>query len=78
MMNLTESFFGSITNSCFDISWLCGFLSWDVLSRLLHYDTIFQRHHMTIFLKRMTSLDFVLLPHSLNNVPLSAEEVKFF
>ena len=33
---------------------------------------------MTIFLKRMFSLDFVLLPHSINNVPLSAEEVQFF
>ena len=30
------------------------------------------------FLKRMTSLGFVLLPHTLNNVPLFPEEVKFF
>ena len=33
---------------------------------------------MTVFLKRMTSLGFVMLPHAINNVPLSAEEVKFF
>ena len=26
----------------------------------------------------MTSLGFVLLPHSISNVPLAAEEVKFF
>ena len=32
---------------------------------------------MTIFLKIMTSLGFVLLPHAIYNVPLSAEEVKF-
>ena len=30
------------------------------------------------FLKRMTSLGFVLRPHTLNNVPLFAKEVKFF
>ena len=54
------------------------FLSGDVLSRLLHYDTIFHRHHMTIFLNRMNSLGFVLLPLSIDNVPLSAEEVNFF
>ena len=33
---------------------------------------------MTIFLNRMNSLGFVLLPHSIDNVPLSAEEVNFF
>ena len=33
---------------------------------------------MTIFLNRMNSLGFVLLPLSVDNVPLSAEEVNFF
>ena len=55
------------------------FLLGDVLSRLLHNDdTIFYRHHMTIRLNRMNSLGFVLLPHFIDNVPLSAEEVNFF
>ena len=54
------------------------FLLGDVLSRLLHYDTIFHRHHMTICLNRMNSLGFVLLSHFIDNVPLSAEEVNFF
>ena len=38
----------------------------------------FRRHHMTICLNRMNSSGFVLLPHFIDNVPLSAEEVKFF
>ena len=49
-------------------------LSWDDLSGLLHHDFIFHRHHVA----GMNSLGFLLLPHTLNNVPLFAEEVDFF
>ena len=34
------------------------FLSWDDLSGLLHYDTIFYRHHMVIILERNDQFRF--------------------